>query len=1131
MEKTKLIKNPLKKKRANLISDKHQLNQHNIFRKDKNNFDEIIINIKSNHEKNKTNLTNNEYEQRKIKLKLPGEILCRNKGIDYIILNGKKKSIKNKNTNSELLTLNNMYKENYENKKKLEDLINNFSLKKKNNANNNDNLILNNDNSINNHTLQNKENNNESKTESKNDIYFNDFNISSNREIKKEESEETKSIVSTVNNNGNYLKKKPYYALDNKIYYKNKNIEKNTPFKHKIINSRVSFTKKRSFNTTNNNNNNQNFTNITETINDRNTINVNPIHLTYINNNIGSESVKNVCTNSNNIFKNKKNFYIKIGRNNIFKIKKDMSDINNDNNKNNNDNNDIKSNSSYSKIENATKRLKENIKNYNDKKEKGEINNKINPLYVKIAKRKINSNVEDKFYRYKKNPHIINYNNNNNNNNNNNSNNSNSNATNTGLNRKHHSFNKHSFKFLVQQTNKNRELSLSFNKRYKSKNTTINNNETNNDSLSFSNIYNETDLNNDQESNKPSLMYCNSIFSDNRYSTDNEKKKNMKYEYLKTYKTSSELVRKNRPNNNIENKYYYNKVINDDYIEFKPISDTNRKEQSLNKKKENKEKEKERENSNIETLTIKNNEYNAPKKRSSYMMFSPQNKIVNYKVHSNHSSSSLNNCYNSFINMNKEKKSTSDISISSINTNFYSFINLELLYFFEEKMKKILEKIKTYEECSKECHLFINYYFVHNFYIEELRVFKINKNREFMINYLKMEILCYFLLYNISSGDKFKEVKIILQSIFEILFNNFLLFISLIISQIENKDNNLVNDLKKVIKEDLNIDLLKEVSFNFYNLDESKFIEILVNNSKNINDYYKMIINNFYTNNSNENNVIKFPDCIYNNNKELDKSKLDSIISSFFIESYKSLPNFNFDTFKKFYYSFLCFNEFEEKNNNNIFEDNMNKNTTIDQNKDKKFMLPEIKDGKKYSLILDLDETIIYSQRKFNYKVRKSDNRINKKKIILRPGLYEFLHEMKQLFELIVFSSGTPDYVDPIIKIIEKNEKYFDHILYRHHITLDENGNNVKNLDLIGRDLSKVIIIDDIPRYFSLHKENGINIKPFCGNILSDTKTLKSLNSILKQIRIDAEETNDIRISLQKYKHLLYPSVINNIEE
>ena len=288
-----------------------------------------------------------------------------------------------------------------------------------------------------------------------------------------------------------------------------------------------------------------------------------------------------------------------------------------------------------------------------------------------------------------------------------------------------------------------------------------------------------------------------------------------------------------------------------------------------------------------------------------------------------------------------------------------------------------------------------------------------------------------------------------------------------------------------------------------------------------------MITNNFYMNYSNKNNYIKFPECININTRELDKTKLDAIISSFFIESYKSLPSFYFETFKKFYYSFLCFNENEEKNEN-IFEENLKK-SHIEEEKDKKYLLPEIK-GKKYSLILDLDETIIYSQRNFNYKIRKSENRINKKKIILRPGLYEFLHEMKTLFELIVFSSGTPDYVDPIIKIIEKNEKYFDHILYRHHITLDENGYNVKNLDLIGRDLSKVIIVDDIPRYFSLHKENGINIKPFCGNILSDTKTLKTLNVVLKQIRVDAEETNDIRISLQKYKHLLYPNVINNIE-
>jgi Dullard-like phosphatase family protein len=287
-----------------------------------------------------------------------------------------------------------------------------------------------------------------------------------------------------------------------------------------------------------------------------------------------------------------------------------------------------------------------------------------------------------------------------------------------------------------------------------------------------------------------------------------------------------------------------------------------------------------------------------------------------------------------------------------------------------------------------------------------------------------------------------------------------------------------------------------------------------------------MIINNIYSNHIKESNNIKFPEAINNNSKELDKIKLELIIESFFIQSYSSLTKFSFDILKKFYYSFLCFNEFSDKNNNKLENE---KENNIKRDKENKYLLPEIKD-KEYSLILDLDETLIYAQRNFNYKIRKS-NSINKKRIILRPGLYDFLHDMKSLFEIILFSSGTPDYVDPIIKTIEKKEKYFDHILYRHHITLDENGNNVKNLDLIGRDLKKVIIIDDIPRYFHLQKENGISIKPFFGNILSDAKTLKILSNVLKKIRNDVEETKDIRISLVKYNHLLYPEVINNIEE
>jgi len=330
--------------------------------------------------------------------------------------------------------------------------------------------------------------------------------------------------------------------------------------------------------------------------------------------------------------------------------------------------------------------------------------NKFNPLFRRIENRQINKN-------------------NNNNNNNEDTLSSYSKNLNIGLNRKHRSFNKHSFKFLVQQTNKSRELSLSFNKRYKSKNTTLNNNETNNDSLSFSNIYNETDINIDQESNKHSMMYYNSIISDKKCNSENEKKNN-KFYSLKPFKTVSELIKKNKMENN-GNKCYYNKIISDDYIEYRPISATNRKE-SLNRKKESINKD----------LLIKSKELNIPKKKESHMEMPPDYKIFDSKASINHSSTSLNNELNSINNLNKENNINSPASLSSINTNFYSFINLELLYFFEEKMKIIIEKIKNYEECSKECHQYINYYFVHNFYIEELRVFKINQNREFMINYL-----------------------------------------------------------------------------------------------------------------------------------------------------------------------------------------------------------------------------------------------------------------------------------------------------------------------------------------------------------------------------------------------------------
>ena len=136
---------------------------------------------------------------------------------------------------------------------------------------------------------------------------------------------------------------------------------------------------------------------------------------------------------------------------------------------------------------------------------------------------------------------------------------------------------------------------------------------------------------------------------------------------------------------------------------------------------------------------------------------------------------------------------------------------------------------------------------------------------------------------------------------------------------------------------------------------------------------------------------------------------------------------------------------------------------------------------------------------------------------------------MKQIYELILFSSATSEYVSPVIKSIEKKEKYFEHILYRQHVTYDDNGNFFKNLNLLNRNVKNILIVDDNYKNFKYHKSNGICIKPFYGDSYNDKNTLKILGNILYKIRYDADITGDIRISLNKEKNsIIYSQIANN---
>lgn len=72
---------------------------------------------------------------------------------------------------------------------------------------------------------------------------------------------------------------------------------------------------------------------------------------------------------------------------------------------------------------------------------------------------------------------------------------------------------------------------------------------------------------------------------------------------------------------------------------------------------------------------------------------------------------------------------------------------------------------------------------------------------------------------------------------------------------------------------------------------------------------------------------------------------------------------------------------------------------------------------------------------------------------------------MSQVFEVVIFTAASQDYADFILDILDPNNSCISYRLYRQHTDYDD-GVYVKDLSLLGRDLAKTIIIDNIKENF-----------------------------------------------------------------
>ena len=130
----------------------------------------------------------------------------------------------------------------------------------------------------------------------------------------------------------------------------------------------------------------------------------------------------------------------------------------------------------------------------------------------------------------------------------------------------------------------------------------------------------------------------------------------------------------------------------------------------------------------------------------------------------------------------------------------------------------------------------------------------------------------------------------------------------------------------------------------------------------------------------------------------------------------------------------------------------------------------------------------------------------------MRPGCVQFIETMAKYYEIVIFTAALQEYADQVIDQIDvgKNIKYR---LYRQHTS--QNGPFlVKDLSLLGRDVNRTIIIDNISDNFILQPDNGIFISTWYDDMRD--RFLDEITPLLKEI-VD-KKVPDVRKALRQYR-------------
>ena len=426
--------------------------------------------------------------------------------------------------------------------------------------------------------------------------------------------------------------------------------------------------------------------------------------------------------------------------------------------------------------------------------------------------------------------------------------------------------------------------------------------------------------------------------------------------------------------------------------------------------------------------------------------------------------------YNYYQNQNLNKNNSNKYDLS---------LNIEDLIMIEDKFSKLIKTVNDHNIniVNKTCYEWWNYYFNCSLKGNCDYLFSEPRNKNVIACYNSLLLISIMLIYDLSFQPKlFLKLIDFLKNVLFINHQNYLNICQYLISRIKQEylSSKWVEQLIKITSSQVS-----KKKLYIYELDQ---------NLQSLNKILSTIILNL------------------NSTHQIINPKIELI--------YKNFIQYEAETINKIFMTDII--QIDNKGGSLLFSEKKYNNPIINN-----FFLSK-NPLKPISLVLDLDETLM----SFVY----TDNEKKEGLSRLRPFLYNFLNLVKEYYEIITFTAATQSYADPILDAIEiKRGKYFNFRLYRNHCSI-VNNIIVKDISLIGRDISKIIIVDNMQQNFKLQKENGILISSFWGEDSND-KALLQLGRILVTIATEMIGNNycyDIRALISKYKDDILKNVSMN---